>query len=440
MAGLARRRTGVAAEEESPPRRAVEFGGLGGQPGTPGRCWTVTPLARPAVVVVRHVPQRTEIRQDEQEFLRSVRASRIALPILIGVGVVGYLFYRQFDPAEWEAIVWTRATLGWIAVSLGLLAVRHLAYALRLYLLSERDFAYAKCLRLIFIWEFSSAVSPTSVGGSAVALFVLSQERLSAARTATLVLYTVVLDAAFFVLTLPVLFAVLGPVMIYPGAETFADLRGWGVTFLVAYGAMAVYGTFLAWGLFLRPNRIRLLLYAVSRWRWVRRFRKTLRALGDDMVVASRHMRGKPLAWHVGAFGSTAVAWSFRFLLLSALFLAFTGVSPDALTQTALYARLESMFVIIAFSPTPGGAGFVETLFERFLTDFVDGNSTSALVIATVWRAFTYYAYLLAGVIVIPAWLRGVMARRAEKRRLDRAERASLAATGELLGVGGEPG
>lgn len=364
-----------------------------------------------------------------------MRASRIILPVLIGVGVVGYLFYRQFDPAEWAAIEWTGATLAWIGVSVSLLVVRHLAYALRLYILSEGDFPYWKCIQLIFIWEFSSAVSPTSVGGSAVALFVLSQEKLNAARTATLVLYTVVLDAAFFVFTLPVLFALLGPVMIYPGAESFGDLRGWGITFLVAYGAMAIYGAFLAWGLFLRPHRIRQLLYAISRWRWLRRFRQNLRRLGDDMVSASRHMRGKPVAWHLGAFASTAVAWSFRFLLLSALFLAFTGVSFDAFTQTALYARLESMFVIIAFSPTPGGAGFVETLFERFLTDFVDGNSTSALVIATVWRAFTYYLYLFAGVVVIPAWLRGVIAYRARRRHLSEAERASLETTEELLGV-----
>lgn len=364
-----------------------------------------------------------------------MRASRIVLPVLLGVGVVAFLFYRQFDPTEWAAIRWTGTTLAWIGVSLGLLVVRHLAYATRLYILSERDFTYAKCLQLIFIWEFSSAVSPTSVGGSAVALFVLSQERISAARTATMVLYTVVLDSAFFVLTLPILFALLGPVMIYPGAETFDDLRGWGITFLVAYGGMAVYGTFLAWGLFFRPHRIRQFLYAVSRWRWIRRFRKTLERLGDDMVAASRHMRGKPLPWHLGAFASTAVAWSFRFLLLSALFLAFTGVSFDAFTQTALYARLESMFVIIAFSPTPGGAGFVETLFERFLTDFVDGNSTSALVIATVWRAFTYYAYLFAGVVIIPAWLRGVIAYRAEKRRVTEADAAGLAAAEELLGV-----
>jgi len=345
-----------------------------------------------------------------------VRTSRIILPILIGLGVVAYLFYQQFDLEEWNAIKWTTHTLVWAGISLTMLVIRHLAYAMRLYILSEKDFSYKKCIELIFIWEFSSAVSPTSVGGSAVALFVLSQEKLSAGRTASLVLYTVVLDSAFFIFTLPILYVILGPMMIRPGAASLADLSGWGITFIAAYVLMAIYALFIFWGLFISPTSIRKVLSVLARWRILKRFRKKMVDIGRDMVVASKHMRTKPFKWHAGAFLSTAVAWSFRFLLLSCLFIAFTDVGRDLFTQTALYARLEAMFVIIAFSPTPGGAGFVETLFNDFLDDFVAGNMTSALLIATLWRGFTYYAYLLAGVVVIPNWIRGVIKRRAEKK------------------------
>ncbi len=306
-----------------------------------------------------------------------------------------------------------------------MLVIRHLAYAMRLYILSEKDFSYKKCIELIFIWEFSSAVSPTSVGGSAVALFVLSQEKLSAGRTASLVLYTVVLDSAFFIFTLPIMLAIIGPMMIRPGAENLADLSGWGITFMIAYVLMAIYAFFIFWGLFISPSSTRKLLSVVARWRILKRFRKTIFTMGRDMVVASNHMRAKPLKWHIGAFVSTSIAWSFRFLLLSCLFIAFTDVGRDLFTQTALYGRLESMFVIIAFSPTPGGAGFVETLFNDFLDDFVAGNMTSALLIATLWRGFTYYAYLLAGVVVIPNWIRGVIARRKMQKEED-AKRVSI--------------
>ena len=51
---------------------------------------------------------------------------------------------------------------------------------------------------IMFIWKFSSAVTPTSIGGSAVALVVLSQEKLSTAKTATIVVYTIILDGLYF--------------------------------------------------------------------------------------------------------------------------------------------------------------------------------------------------------------------------------------------------
>ncbi|MCB0682350.1 MAG: flippase-like domain-containing protein, partial [Saprospiraceae bacterium] len=129
-----------------------------------------------------------EFTEEQQDVLKSIRLNRVILPILLGVGVVIYLLWRQFDPEEFAKIDWTRHTLFWVLATVGLLIVRHLSYATRLRILSNREFSWRKCIELIFIWEFSSAVSPTSVGGSAVAFFVLAQEKLSTAKTATIVL------------------------------------------------------------------------------------------------------------------------------------------------------------------------------------------------------------------------------------------------------------
>ena len=68
--------------------------------------------------------------------------------------------------------------------------------------------------------------APTSVGGSAVALFVLAQEKLSAAKTATIVIYSAVLDTLFFVSTLLVLYLVFGWVMIRPDLADGNVARG----------------------------------------------------------------------------------------------------------------------------------------------------------------------------------------------------------------------
>ena len=74
------------------------------------------------------------------------------------------------------------------------------------------------------------------------------------------------------------------------------------------------------------------------------------------------------------------------------------------------------MFVIIAFSPTPGGAGFVEILFNGFLTDYME-SATYSTMISTIWRILTYYSYLLVGVVIIPNWIRNVLNERSKNRK-----------------------
>ena len=73
------------------------------------------------------------------------------------------------------------------------------------------------------------------------------------------------------------------------------------------------------------------------------------------------------------------------------------------------------MFVIMAFSPTPGGAGFAEILFGGFLSDYVN-SKTFALIIAFIWRFFTYYLYLIIGAIIIPNWIRNLLNERKKKK------------------------
>ncbi|MEN0007095.1 MAG: lysylphosphatidylglycerol synthase transmembrane domain-containing protein [Bacteroidota bacterium] len=360
-----------------------------------------------------------EFSEEQQDVLKSIRISRIIVPVFIGIAAVFYLLWRQFDPEEFRMIDWTAHTFIWIGITAGLVVIRHLAYATRLRILSKGEFSWRKCIELIFIWEFSSAVSPTSVGGSAVAFFVLAQEKLSTAKTATIVLYTIVLDGLFFITTLPLLFAVFGTSMIRPNVERFADLGAWGYYFLFAYTLMTVYTAVFYYGLFVNPENMKRVLVGFTRIGFLKRYRKKAVELGNDMVVASKALKQQNRTFHVGAFLATAVAWSCRFFLLSSLIIAFIHTVPlDFWSQFELYARLETMFVIIAFSPTPGGAGFVEVLFGGFLKDYVT-NPTYSTVISTIWRLLSYYSYLLAGAIVIPNWIRTILNERRKKRNKD---------------------
>ena len=357
-------------------------------------------------------------QEDEHKVLRSIRSSRIIVPILLGLLVVGYLLWQQFNPEEFQKIDWNRHTLIWIGVAALILVILHLAYAWRLYTLAGGEFGWLKCIELIFIWEFSSAVSPTSIGGSAVALFVLAQEKLKTAKVTAIVLYTIVLDTAFFIFTLVVLYILFGSNMIRPNLHGWSDLDGWFFTFLASYLFMAAYGLFFFYGLFVRPEKTAVLLRWVTRFRWFRRFRERAAELGRDFVVSSHELRDRGWPFHLTAFLTTAVAWSMRFLLLNALIFAIVpSTDMHFMAQFALYARLEAMFVIMAFSPTPGGAGFAEFVFGGFLSDYVPRGIS--LIVALIWRVLAYYSYLLAGVIIIPNWIRKII----NRRRIQKSEK-----------------
>ena len=360
---------------------------------------------------------QNEFDEEQQDVLKSIRIERIILPVLIGVGVVIYLVLKQFDFEEFTEIMSNASavTLFWVLMAVAILITRHLAYAYRLKVLSDGEFSWKKCIELIFIWEFSAAVSPTSVGGSAVAFFVLAQEKLSTAKTATIVLYTIVLDTLFFVGSLPLLFLLFGTEMIRPASEGVSFLDGWGYYFIFAYCLMATYGTLFYWGLFRSPRQIKRLLKWVTGIGFLKKYRAKAVELGDEVILASADLKSRNTRFHLKAFAATFTAWSCRFLLLNALIIAFTAVPVEFWTQLKLYARLETMFVIIAFSPTPGGAGFVEILFNGFLTDYME-SATYSTMISTIWRILTYYSYLLLGVIIIPNWIRNLLNERAKKR------------------------
>lgn len=359
----------------------------------------------------------TDLEKTKSEMYKTMRVSRVVYPIVLGIGVVGYLLYHQFDIKEFNRIEWQQAAGFWILMAVLCLCIKHLAYSVRLYLLSEGQFTMRKCIELIFIWEFSSAVSPTSVGGSAVALVVLSQEKLSTAKTTTIVLYTVVLDTLFFISTIPVLYFLVGPSIIRPGMTSLTLEDGWGVTFVLAYSFMALYGAFFFYALFLQPQQGKSLLGWIANFRILSRWKEKIMTLGEGFVEASQEIWKREPIFHVKAFLSTMAAWSMRFLIINCLILAIVpGMSHALVDQFKIYARLEAMFVILAFSPTPGGAGFHEYVFGGFLTDYVPKGIS--VIVAFIWRLITYYSYLLAGVIIIPNWLRNIIKQRRERRDL----------------------
>jgi len=360
------------------------------------------------------VDHKKEIEQNDS-VLKSIRLTRIIPPMIIGLAVVGWMMYRQLDIEALSDISWSTSVLFWVCMAMFMYIIRHMFYSWRLRIMTDKEFSWPKSIELIVLWEFASAVSPTSVGGSGVALFLLAQEKLSTAKTVSIVLYSMVLDTLFFVLSVPLLYFALGAIMIRPEMNSFTDLDGFGYTFFGVILFMSIYGAIFFYGLFINPNSIRKILIFFSKWSMLKRFKEDLENVAADVVLTSQEMQAKSFMFHTKAFLATCGAWIFRFLVINCIILAFVKETPfDFYNQLLIMARAEAMHITTAFTPTPGGAGVAEYLFGGYYTDYVPKGIASLL--ALIWRIITYYSYLIGGAIIIPIWIREVMIRRSKKK------------------------
>ncbi|MBK6930134.1 MAG: flippase-like domain-containing protein [Saprospirales bacterium] len=348
------------------------------------------------------IPQPVDA--EGKRILHSLRLSRMLVPVLIGVAAVAYLFYRQFDPEAFRSIQWSATAFFWIGLAVLLLVLRHVFISFRLYTITRGYFSFRKCLQLIVLWEFSGALTPTSKGGPVVMLFVLTQEKLPAGRTAAAVFYAMICDSGFFVLTLPLLLLAYGPIMLYPGMDSYHDERLASGAFFMTYAVMLTYWLTLVFLLMIRPGYARIVLFWLASRPWLRRWSSKFQRLGQEFERAAGEIRMQDWRYHVKVVLSTLGSWTSKFILINALIIAIMPAIPlDGATQAFIYARLVAMFTIMTFSPTPGGAGLAEVALASFISDFVPQGL--GLIVALLWRGMAFYGYLLLGAFIVPGWV-----------------------------------
>ncbi len=352
---------------------------------------------------------------DEEKVLNSIKTSRIVIPLLLGIGVILLLVWKQFDIDEFNKINWGGRVLYFTLLAIFTYLVRHLVLSYRLKVLSNDHFSLAKSTELITIWEFASAVSPTSIGGSAVSLFLLAQEKLSAAKTVALVVYSIVADSIFFIVSLPILYFMLGPESIRPDASSFSDLGGYGLTFILVYIFIVLYGALFTFGI-LQPRLIKGIIKSIAKIPFLKRFEASINKTAEDIIISSKEITAQPFGFHFKVFVTTFIAWVLRFFAITLVIMALvSGIEfSNGHDQLLLYARSEIMHSITQFSPTPGGAGVTELLFGGFYSDYISSGISS--LVALLWRLVTYYPYLIIGAFIIPNWIRKIWIRRRQDR------------------------
>ena len=69
--------------------------------------------------------------------------------------------------------------------------------------LTDKGLTWVQAFRVIMLWEFTSAITPSTVGGTAVAVVFIHKEGMSVGKSTAVVLATSFLDELYFVIMLP---------------------------------------------------------------------------------------------------------------------------------------------------------------------------------------------------------------------------------------------
>ncbi len=345
--------------------------------------------------------------KQHKKILSFFRIRRIIVPVIIGLGVATFLLVRSFDREAFAQISWTPASYGYIFVSLMLMVVRDVAYMYRLRILTDGQISWRRSFDVIMLWEFASAVTPSIIGGSAIALFIIHREGVSMGRTTAIVFITAFLDELFYILMVPIMLAWVGVTDLFTteGSYVLMNTRfGTQGIFVLGYLFILVLTTIIIYGVFVNPRGFKFLLLTIFRLPFIRRWRQKAAETGNEIIITSKEMKEKPVSFWVKAFAGTFLSWTARFWVINAMIMAFATVSFS--DHLLIYGRQLVMWVILLISPTPGGSGVAELVFSGFLGDFIPSGLTPAM--GLLWRIISYYPYLFIGVIILPGWLKRV--------------------------------
>lgn len=331
--------------------------------------------------------------------IKTFKAGYILLPVLIGLSVVGWLFYREFNPELFSDIHFSWRLVGGLLLAILFMFGRDGGLMWRFRFITDRELTWRQAFRVNMLCEFTSAVTPSAVGGSSLIVLFLNKEGINAGRSTALTISCLFLDELFLVLGCPLV------LLLFSFDDLFGNVAilssGIEILFFLVYGVVTIWTFLLYLALFRRPEWVKRLLLTIFRLPLLRRWHKAIETLTDNLVLSSREMSQKSFTFWLKAFGITCLAWISRYLVVNALLIAFTTSG----SQLLAFVRQLILWVVMTISPTPGGSGVSEYMFHEYYADFFD-VAGMALVVAFVWRIITYYMYLLIGAIIIPGWVK----------------------------------
>jgi len=275
--------------------------------------------------------------------------------------------------------------LTWLLIMFGMILLCWVLNTMRLRLLlgDQRDkVSPFRSLGVVMAAEFAYCATPGGSGGPLTIMALLARHDVRPARGSAVFAMDQLSDLLFFL-------CALSAILIYALFQHLSQRMEW----LLTVSAISMFGGLFSCVAVARYHRIlirlsgrvlaRLNVKTTTRLRWARKLLHFLAAFTDTLKL--------PFQTLITVFALTCLHWILRY---SVLYLALRGLGADLQWAWSFLIQMLSLSAG-QFSLLPGGAGAAELTSAALLAPMV-GKSTAAAAIL-IWRAVTYYFYLLVG-------------------------------------------
>ena len=256
--------------------------------------------------------------------------------------------------------------------------------------------SFLKAFKIVMVNLFVAAVTPSSIGGEAMRIYMLSQESITNGNMAVgdataLTIGERVVDFIYFGIALPLMLVFLG---------LSVDLRELQFL-LLGVAILLAAGGFLLFYIVSHPHKLKGKFGKLERILKIfvkeeKKRKETLDKIEKEFWAFSKStmiiFRQKKL-YFLATLALTAMMWSFGFLIPSLILLGF-GLEP----MWALSYMFQMIIVFITMIPiSPGGSGLAEFSAYILYGQKIPTEYVGPLVL--VWRVLTFYMNLFGGLV-----------------------------------------
>lgn len=327
---------------------------------------------------------------------------RIAIPLLITAVVVSILFTEDFHPDAFRNFHFSWRTIIGLSIAVLAFLIQNFTMASRYRLLSSKELSFRGGLRMQQMMEFTSAATPSSVGGSAVLFLFLSTEGIKAGKATAITFSALFLDELLLFLLSLVVIILYGNTNLFEGISGLAS--GLHIAFIIIALIVGAWAVILFVALFIKPHIPAHFLNWIARRRLFRRYASKIDNIGNELYLASKEITNRSFSYWLKLFILTMATWGSRFAIAVALIYGFASLEINFSTAEGnlwiAYAKQIAIWMLSLVMPTPGGSGFAEYMFKNLYGDFFVSGQI-ALMVAVIWRCLNAYIYFITGGLLL---------------------------------------